>query len=347
MRRHRPIARLAALAVLACAGDATAAVDRTTVACPIDGGEVEVTVFLSTNALRGLDRDLCPHADGDDEIRGAVAVCPRCGFAGTVRELKEGVSEEVAARVRKELKGADVLPCWERYAARARILEWSGKTPAVVGESWLRAAWCVRLEERPIADEALRAAADQAMTIATVSQFPNPSGTDPILRMARSLETLLENGGPVPDPTAAWYVAGRLWRSRGELDAAEVRFAKALAAGGALRAAIESEISRDRASMSLEREYLGKALARFRAALAAGETVPAPQRAMLAYLAAESARRARAFDEAHRLYKMARALSAGVTSGPTAGGGPNPVDLAARIEQGLDETAPRRKGKDR
>ena len=147
MFARRLAAVFPALALLLPAG-AHAVVDVAPAACPVDDVNVEVSILLSTNSLLGHDRDLCPHASGDDEIRSAVSACGTCGFAGTAQEFKRPIAEDVAAKVKKELKPATTA--WERYANRARILEWNEASAAVVGESWLRAAWSVRLDERPV-----------------------------------------------------------------------------------------------------------------------------------------------------------------------------------------------------
>src|SRR5436309_12585299 len=94
---------LLALGMLLVAAPARAAIDTTTIACPVDGEDVEVTVLLATDSLFGHDRDLCPHAAGDDEIRNAVSACARCGFAGTPDEFKAGVDDDVAAKVKAQL----------------------------------------------------------------------------------------------------------------------------------------------------------------------------------------------------------------------------------------------------
>jgi hypothetical protein len=335
----------ALLTALALAPEtARAAVDTTTLSCPVDGTDVQVSVLLSTDSLLGHDRDLCPHAAGDDEIRSAVSACPVCGFAGTPAEFKAGVDDDVAEKVKSSLArkaGAPALEPWERYANRAQILDWSGAPPAMIGESWLRAAWSVRLDSRQIGDESLGAAAKRVL--AEVPQ--GAAGDDPILGPAKLLDAALEAKKPAfviapADRAVAWYLSGSLWRTRGELDAAESRYAKAEKAavsGSAAAAPLAGVIARDRESIGLEKQYLQRALDRFRAALAAGEKVPEGQRALLSYLTAECARRLGNADEATRWYKAASALGASMPAEDSPG-----PDIQSLIRQGLGDT---KKGK--
>ena len=316
---------------------AFAAVDVAPAACPVDDTHVEVSILLSTNSILGHDRDLCPHAAGDDEIRSAVSACSSCGFAGTAQEFKRKVTEDVAAKVKKDLTPATTA--WERYANRARILEWGGSPGAVVGESWLRAAWSVRLDERPVGPPVAEAIEK------LVKALPEPAAdsgerADPLLDPARALDAKVAAGEegagktaslPADEKAAALYASGSFWRARGELAAAEERYVKALAAvkDPAAKTALNDAIGRDRASIELEQSYLKKALAHFRAGLAAGEKVPVAQRAMLAYLAGECARRTGAREEAQRFYKIAQSLGADAA--------PNTKIL---VDRGLADTAP-------
>lgn len=332
---RRPFLRSFALLALLLLGTglsvprpARAAVDVTDETCPVDGSRVPVTVLLSSNAFLGHDRDLCPHAaGGDDEIRAAVSACGACGFAGTQAEFRAGLPDAVAARVKKELRGTGTapggLPPWERYANRARILEWGDAPPARVGESWLRAAWSVRLEDRPLGGDLATAARRIAEGM---REAIDADRADPLLGPSRALEARIgakKGGLPEQDVALAWYLAGSGWRARGELDAADERYAKALAAapGTPLGASVEAAIAADRASMELERSYLKKALGFFRAALAEGEEVPASQRTLLAFLAGECARRTGGFEEAERWYRIAETLADKPATGPAPRGG--------------------------
>ncbi len=293
------------------------AVDRASIECPVDGAVIEAGILLSTNSSLGHDRDLCPHAAGGidgDEIRAGIAWCAKCGFSGTPQELENEVPEELASRVKKEITPKPQTP-WEAWAARAKILEWAGEPPARVGESWLRAAWALRLDERamPEGGEAILAAHSKR----SLGESP-----DRILDPAKSIDASLAAGKETNAPLAT-YVSASSWRSRGELDEAELRYQKArVDAPAALAAAID----RDLATIALEREYLTKALGRFRAALAEGAKTPEKQRALLAYLAAECARRTGSFDEATRYYKMAEKL------------GPDDPQLPKLVKQGLADS---------
>lgn len=323
------------MAAALCATPAHAAIDTAPAVCPVDGTDVRVSILLATNALLGHDRDLCPHAAGDDEIRASISGCHTCGFAGTANEFKRSLREHVAARVKKEL--APAATPWERWANRARILEWSEAHAQVVGESWLRAAWSVRLQERPVPG-----ALGDAVRAAVTSLPKREKEEDAILDTAKALDAALaspkEDAPAGAARAAASYASGSFWRSRGELAAAEDRFAQAIAAakGTPLEAEIADAVARDRASLELERGYLKTALAHFRAALAAGENVPRPQRMLLAYLAGECARRTGARDEAHRFYRIASSL--GVE------GAPHPA-MKSLLEQGLEETRERKASK--
>lgn len=315
---------------------AFAAVDQATMTCPVDGEEVEVTILLSTNAFLGHDRDLCPHASGeDDEIRNAVSSCPKCGFAGTAPEFRAGVREEITKKVSAELK--PVSTPWERYASRAKILEWSGAPAERIGESWLRAAWSVRLDPRPIADTTLGAAA-QRVTGALMPEKQGAPGKDAIMDLARDVDAAAAGKGSKKiakeDLPAAHYLSGALHRQRGELDAAEERFARALAlaASSPLAAPLQDAIARDRESIELERGYLTRALSYFRAALVDGEKVAEEKRSLLAYLAAESARRVRNWDEAERWYKVAEKLA---SKPPQEGAPPGGTIAREMVQKGL------------
>ncbi|HVO31833.1 MAG TPA: hypothetical protein VMV18_13895 [bacterium] len=312
----------AAAATFALGGRARAAVDTHPVECPVDSTEVSVTIPLSTNALLGHDRDLCPHASdpASDEIATAVSGCTTCGFAGTPAEFQGELSETVVARIKQELKPAGTP--WERYANRARILEWTSAPEASIGESWLRAAWSVRLEARDPGDPELAEAMKKVSALAPdTSAAGKPAGAqsgaqriaaDALLDPAHSLEALLE-GEHAPesraDRAAGWYAAASLWRSRGELANAEARFGRALdaATGTPLAGAVKNAVERDRSSMSLEKDYLARALTHFKTALAL-QKLPAHQKALLAFLAAECARRTGAAGDAAALYREASAV---------------------------------------
>lgn len=322
----RPLA-LALLLAAPLPGFATT--DVAPAACPVDDTDVDVTILLSTDSLLGHDRDLCPHANLDDDVRGAVSACTTCGFAGTPQEFPRTLAPEVVAKIKKELSPAKTS--WERYANRARILEWNGAPPAMVGESWLRAAWSVRLEPRPVG-------APLSTTLEKlVRAVPEKAGEDVFLAPARAIDEQIAAGTITGDERAmALYTAGSFWRARGELAAADERYTKALdakAGDAAIATALEDAIGRDRASMDLERGYLKKALAFFRAATNAGEKVPKAQRPMLAFLAAECARRTGGLEEAQRLYKIAQTLETKESS----------AELKLLVEQGLAETAPAKK----
>jgi len=324
----RPSLAVALLAAIPFA--AHAAIDVAPAACPVDEANVEVSILLSTNSLLGHDRDLCPHATGDDEIRNAVSSCPNCGFSGTANEFKRKVTDEVSAKVKKELKPANTP--WERYANRARILEWGGSPAPVVGESWLRAAWSVRLDERPVGQPV--AGAIEKLVSEIPERAPSAERADALLDPARALDAKVaaEPALAADVKAAAIYASASFWRARGELDAAEERYVKALAAvkDPAAKTALTDAVARDRASIELEKSYLKKALAHFRAALAAGEKVPMEQRAMLAYLAGESARRTGAREEAQRFYKIAMSLGTEDDASP----------MKMLVGQGLADTAP-------
>ena len=320
---RRLFALPAALLLALSSGVASAAVDTTPAECPVDGTGLRISILLSTNAILGHDRDLCPHAAGDDEIRSGVSACTRCGFAGTPKEFQQPLDPQVRAKVKKGLEPAGTP--WESYANRARILEWREAPAQMVGESWLRAAWSLRLEERPVGPP-LSGAIQEA-----VKALPKEAaGDDAILGTARALDAAIA-AGTAKNPAASSYASGSFWRARGELAEADARYDKALSAakGTPLEKAIADAVARDRASMDLERTYLDKALSYFRAGLAAGERVPRAQRALLAFLAAECARRTGVRDEAHRLYRMAEALDDGLQP-----------QMKPLVEQGLADTRP-------
>jgi tetratricopeptide (TPR) repeat protein len=324
-------AALTALALLVPAAT-LAATDVAPAACPVDDTDVDVTILLSSDSLLGHDRDLCPHANLDDDVRPSVSSCSTCGFAGTLQEFQQTVPAEVAARIKKELVPAKTP--WERYANRARILEWSQALPARIGESWLRAGWSVRLEGRPVGAPLSKAFET------LVRSVPETAGEDPILGPAKAIDARLVDGKTLvlDDRAVAFYASGSLWRSRGELAAAEERYARSLEVAvesGELAAALKDAIARDRASIELEQSYLKKALAYFRAALNAGEKVPKSQRPMLAFLAAECARRTGEREEAQRFYKIAQTLEGSESS----------AELKTLTTQGLADTAPAGKSK--
>lgn len=325
MPRLRSLAAAALLALAPSAAFAT--VDLAPGACPVDGTNVSISILLSTDSLLGHDRDLCPHASGDDEIRGAVSSCASCGFAGTAKEFQRDLPEHVASKVKKELKPATTA--WERYANRARILEWSDAAAPMVGESWLRAAWSVRLETRPVGQPI---AGELDALLRSAPEEEPGAARDTFLDPARALDATLAAGALSGKGKAvALYASGSFWRARGELASAEERYAKALVAskGTTVATSLKDAISRDRASMALEESYLTKALGHFRAGLNAGERVPKEQRAMLAFLAAECARRTGGRDEAQRLYKIAQTLA-----------GSEAEQMKGLVEQGLADTAP-------
>ena len=308
---------------------ARADVDVQPLPCPVDGDDVDVTILLSTDSLLGHDRDLCPHAAGDDEIPSAVSSCPRCGFSGTADEFKAGLPDDVVAKIKSDLpppKGP--LSPSERYANRAQILAWEGAPDAVIGESWLRAAWSVRLEPRQIADPDLAASAKKIL-----GAVPLHDGEDKILGPADTIETaLLSKKSPSfviapEDRATAWYLVASDWRLRGEFAAAEQRYARAEQEAKISKheGALGDLIARDRASIELEKSYLTRALDRFESALKDPSKIAPGERAMAAFLAAESARRLGKNDEAARFYKSAQAV-AGDSSEP---------ELKALVKQGL------------
>ena len=333
------------LALLLLAPSALAAVDTKAIDCPVDRTEVSVTVLMSSNALLGHDRDLCPHASDSpsEEIANSVSGCSTCGFAGTPGEFQAEIPESIAAKVKSSLKVATTP--WERYANRAQIQEWAKAPEASIGESWLRAAWSVRLEERASGDPAIADATKRLLAGAPAGTQSKPAGAqsgddviagDPILDPARALD-LAEASATGADRAAGFYAAGALFRARGELAQAESRYVTALAAaaGTPLESSIKGVVDRDRESIALEKSYLGRALAHFKLALAAKSTL-AERKPLLAFLAAECARRTGTNEEAAKLYRQAQSAN-------------NPdAQRTKLVEQGLAEVgakSPKKKAK--
>jgi tetratricopeptide (TPR) repeat protein len=175
----------------------------------------------------------------------------------------------------------------------------------------------VRLDPRSAGDPAIAEAAARILAAAPgVGTEGKPAGAqkgaeiipaDPILDPARTLDVAAETATGA-DLAVAQYASGSAWRERGELDAAESRYVKALraATGTPFEGAISGVVDRDRQSIALEKKYLQCALAHFKAAL---ETkLPPHQKALLCFLAAECARRTGDRGDAAKLYQQARAI---------------------------------------
>jgi hypothetical protein len=125
--------------------------------CPVCASVFE-TMAASSSDDEGQDYYIDPSAP----VSTAVAVlpflvhaCPRCGYAGAVRDFGEDIeiTEDVRTRVWAELApqlGVSVRIPWlaltvagsDKYDGAARVAEWRGADARHVAELWVRAAWC-------------------------------------------------------------------------------------------------------------------------------------------------------------------------------------------------------------
>jgi uncharacterized protein (DUF2225 family) len=167
--------------------------------CPSCGIEFHSEALDAYELPDRKHTDFHMQAAGIQPLPYGVHLCVRCGFAGS--EVAFTDPEEVSSEVRRHLWD-EVTPrisvmepsASDKYDCAAKVASWAGAPAHVVGDLWLRAAWCCVDEQDVEAERYYRrlAAARFAESLA---------GYDDVPRAERAVVT---------------YLVGELWRRIGD-----------------------------------------------------------------------------------------------------------------------------------
>ncbi|MBE7560269.1 DUF2225 domain-containing protein [bacterium] len=122
--------------------------------CPLDGRGFSAFRVVETNNLGGQDRDLCPHALGQQPPTVVVWVCPGCGYAGMEADFEVKLTDAQKERLRRELvapKPAGATEDQRLYAAADKYknalacYEVLDRTALQRGDLALLGSWACRL----------------------------------------------------------------------------------------------------------------------------------------------------------------------------------------------------------
>ncbi len=123
-------------------------------ACPVCAAEFQATIVESV-AHQGQDSDFFPHYVGTNPMPHFLVQCPTCRFcaypddfrppdgtAAPPTPTRNNIDEIVAQPLSKKLP-----PDARRFYLAAKIYEKQLRNPYLIGNLYLRAAWCCRLVE--------------------------------------------------------------------------------------------------------------------------------------------------------------------------------------------------------
>jgi len=176
--------------------------------CPLCGLRFASNAVVSTNAFGGKRTDFHACAAGTQPLPYQVHMCVRCGYSGVERDftdlhdispvVREHVWNELSPAVSAEVTGS------EKYEAAAKVAAWQGADLRHIADLWLRAAWCCVDEGDVEAERYYRRHA------------------------AWAFETALASYDTVPrtDRAVLVYLIGELWRRAGDVQNANVWFAR-------------------------------------------------------------------------------------------------------------------------
>jgi uncharacterized protein len=220
--------------------------------CPVCATRFRSQAVVVTNALGGKRTDFHERAAGTQPLAYLVHMCNRCGYAGAEREFTDEaeVSAALKSRVWSELApefgglsrcaGArSPVPGSAKYEAAAKVATWQGGDPRVIGDCYLRAAWCCVDEGDTEAERFFRRKAAWMFAEAL-------SSYDCVALEERAVLT---------------YLVGELWRRIGDVAAAARWFdrvpAEVMAHGSAAGAAGQWVLDAARQQREAPKEWFG------------------------------------------------------------------------------------------
>ncbi|HJN19248.1 MAG TPA: DUF2225 domain-containing protein [Armatimonadota bacterium] len=179
------------------------------VTCPCCGATFEACQVTSSNTFGPLTTDLHSMAGGLEPLLIAVQACYKCGYAGYLSVFDKDVTvpPDVKAQVLRELaprtREKPIYPALA-YEFYATLEAWRGAGEIVVGDLFLRAAWCCRMDG-PAEDE-------PKYRRAALERFENALAADDATEMNVPVYT---------------YLVGELHRRLGNDQAASTWYARA------------------------------------------------------------------------------------------------------------------------
>lgn len=119
------------------------------VLCPCCEVTFPSPMLMSTNTFGGQSTDFHSRAVGDDPLWYVLGTCPTCGFTDYTNKLERGVrlTEATKAKIWDEIAPQmqnhrpDVAT---QFVMAAQIAIWEHQDASVIGNHFLRAAWCSR-----------------------------------------------------------------------------------------------------------------------------------------------------------------------------------------------------------
>lgn len=176
---------------------------RKTFTCPNCRKKLKVDILVSTNTGGGLTTDLHQLALGAEPLIFLIHSCQSCGFTGSPSDFKGKVTSNVTAQIKEHIYPHikdEHLTADTSWEFAALISEWRQKSPDVIAQQYLNAAWCADNSDKEYYYR--RRAADW---------------------FEKSLGTGVENPVLIP------YLIGELYRRVGELEYSNHWFDTAIA----------------------------------------------------------------------------------------------------------------------
>lgn len=241
----------------------------------MDGRGFSAFRVVETNNLGGQDRDLCPHALGQQPPTVVVWVCPGCGYAGMEADFEVKLTDAQKERLRRELvapKPAGATEDQRLYAAADKYknalacYEVLDRTALQRGDLALLGSWACRLTHAWTQDdEAEFEGLAELLALAELTRELAPQYRP--LRQGQEIVAAVRAGKlPEERRARALYFAGTLYRSRGENLWAAPLLSEA---GRAADASLREKIARELALIADEQFFQHRALVLYQEALAA------------------------------------------------------------------------------
>ena len=186
-----------------------------TLRCPVCNTQFQSLAARVIGPFGGRRTDFREDSFSPRSLPYLIHVCMTCGFAGESERFDDGeISRDVRDRVWCELAtqlaiaepdgNAPFIPGSEKYESAAKIAGWEDAELRVVGELWLRAAWCCEDENDIEAERYFRRKA--AWTY------------------AEALDRY--DAVPAEERAPLTYLVGELWRRIGDDHAANTWFGR-------------------------------------------------------------------------------------------------------------------------
>ncbi len=301
------------LALLSAASATT--LESAVAQCPVDGRRFAAFRISDANNLGGQDRDLCPHALGQQPPTVVVWVCPGCGYAGMEPDFSLPLSDVEKQRLQAavhppQLAGATedqrLYAAADKYRNALACYELLGRPAMQRGDVALLGSWACRLTHAWTRDdEAEFESLSDLLGLAEATRQLAPQYRP--LKQAQ-LIVVAARAGKLPEErrARALFFAGTLYRSRGEnLWAAPLLEEASRLADAPLREKIAREITLTGDEQSFQR----RALALYNDALAHHES-PTTNLGELLYRMGELHRRLGEMPQAVEYYRKALATGA-------------------------------------